>query len=362
MVPRPSPGPIVRLALASTFCRMVGVDNAPEKEEEHVVAKLRPPALSGWKSCRYGGDDGDPTDLCAGRVSTSRTLCARPHSNSTGSESLMVRRKRRRGAIPNSVNLQDGTTTSTYHGAFVYKGRESTRAVAVEPLYFERCPICFDSDNLTDEHVPMQALGGVVMTATCKRCNNDLGSSAEEELRRVFHAEVAVRAEAPGNGPLRGYRKATAFLRRSLGRDPVLLVDRAHPEFDQLLNGPAPVSMSYGLLDPFLAEVALAKYAYLAACLRLGEIPKSDAADAVRAFLTSARDGRIDDAKDLLPQVGRFWPFARVENGNLTAPILLIEPTSTQPGWLFVLAGAIAVRWPFPDIHPADGGHPNHVL
>lgn len=274
----------------------------------------------------------------------------------------MVRRKRRRDAIPNSVKLQHGTVTSTYTGAFAYQGRESTRAVAVEPLRFECCPICFDSDGLTDEHVPMQALGGVVMTTTCKRCNNDLGSSAEEELRRVFHAEVAVRAESPGVGPLRGHRKATAYLRRSLGRDPVLLVERAHPEFDQLINGPVPASMSYGLLDPFLAEVALAKYAYLAACLRLRKIPKSDAADAVRAFLTSARDGRLDDAKDLLPQVGRFWPFARVENATISAPILLIEPTSTQTEWHFVLAGAIAIRWPFPDIPPADGGHPNHVL
>lgn len=245
----------------------------------------------------------------------------------------MVRRKRRRDAIPNSVTLQHGTVTHTYTGAFAYQGRESTRAVAVEPLRFECCPLCFDSDGLTDEHVPMQALGGVVMTATCKRCNNDLGSSAEEELRRVFHAEVEVRAEAPGNGPLRGHRRATAYLRRSLGRDPVLLVGQAHPEFDQLIDGPVPASMSYGLLDPFPAEVALAKYAYLAACLRLREIPNSDAADAVRAFLTSARDGRLAEAKDLLPQVGRFWPFARVENANIKAPILLIEPTSMQTEW-----------------------------
>lgn len=274
----------------------------------------------------------------------------------------MVRRKRRRDDIPNSVTLQHGTATHTYYGAFAYKSHETTRAVAVEPVHFECCPICFDSDHLTDQHVPMQALGGVVMTTTCKRCNCDLGSSVEEELRRVFHAEVAVRAEAPDTGTLRGHRKATAYLRRSRGQDPVLLVDHAHPEFDQLINGPTPVSMSYGLLDPFLAEIALAKYSYLAACLRLREIPKSLAADAMRSFLTAARDGRTDDAKGLLPQVGRFWPFIRVENNNLTAPILLIEPTPTQADWLFVLAGVMAVRWPFPDIHPAEGGGPNHVL
>jgi len=274
----------------------------------------------------------------------------------------MVRRKRRREAIPNSVKLQHGTATHTYHGAFAYKGHETTRAVEVEPLHFECCPICFDSDHLTNEHVPMQALGGVVMTSTCKRCNCDLGSSVEEELRRVFHAEVEVRAVAPGNGPLHGHRKATAYLRRARGQDPVLLVDQAHQEFDQLISGPTPVAMSYGLLDPLLAEIALAKYAYLAACLHLREIPQSVAADAMRALLTAARDGRTDDAKCLLPQVGRFWPFVRVENNNLTAPILLIEPTATQAEWLFVLAGAIAVRWPIPDIDPADGGGPKDVL
>ncbi len=274
----------------------------------------------------------------------------------------MARRKRGRATIPNSVVLANATgDTRTYHGAFVFRGREKSRAVAVQPLHFPCCPICFSTDELTAEHVPMAALGGTVMTSTCKPCNNILGSVAEEELRRAFNAEVVVRAEALGASSVRGPRRATAYLRRARGREPVLVLESSHREFVEVIESPGPKNVSYALLDPFLAEVALLKYSYLASCMRLQGIPRSPSADAVRAVLIAVRDGRIPEARNLIERVVRAWPFIRVENGHPVSPIILVEPTVTQPNWLFVLAGSIAVRWPLADINPGDGGSENDI-
>lgn len=269
----------------------------------------------------------------------------------------MAKKKRSRSPVPNQVALPsaDGTAHE-YHGAFAYQGREKTRAVVVQPLDFPYCPICFSGDDLTDEHVPMEALGGTVVTKTCKSCNNTLGSVAEEELRRVFHAEVTVRAEAPGSTTVRGPRTASAYLRRAPGRDPVFFIERAHQEFAEVLSAPGPVIMSYRLRDRFLAEAALLKYSYLAACLWLEVCPRSRSADAVRAVLIAVRDEEPAKAMALMDHVERVWPFVRIENGDTIAPMALLEPTASHPNWMFVLGGALAVRWPFTDIHPNDKG------
>lgn len=269
----------------------------------------------------------------------------------------MARKNPKRSPVPNQVALPgvDGDARY-YHGAFLYEGHEKTRAVVIPPLDFPHCPICFSSDALTAEHVPMQALGGTVATKTCKSCNNILGSIAEEELRRVFHAEVTVRVEAPGSTAVRGPRAASAYLRRAPGSDPVFFVESAHQQFADVLNVPGPKVMGYTLRDPFLAEVALLKYSYLAACLWLRVCPRSRSADAVRAVLVAARDGDASKAKALMDPVVRVWPFVRIENGDPIGPIALIEPTASHPSWMFVLGGTIAVRWPFTDIHPYDKG------
>ncbi len=269
----------------------------------------------------------------------------------------MAKKKRRRSPVPNQVALR-GADGSAYdhHGAFVYHGREKARAVVVPPLDFPYCPICFSGDDLTDEHVPMEALGGTVATKTCKSCNNVLGSVAEEELRRVFHAEVTVRVEAPGSTTVRGPRTASAYLRRTPGRDPAFFIENAHQEFADVLAVPGPKVIDYPLRDPFLAEVALIKYSYLAACLWLQVCPRSRSADAVRAVLIAARNQGAAKAAALMDHVERVWPFVRIENNEPIAPIALLEPTATHPNWMFVLGGALAVQWPFTDIHPNDKG------
>ena len=268
----------------------------------------------------------------------------------------MSRSKRRRSPVPNQVRLPDPSGDAhDYHGAFVYRGHEQTRAVVVQPFEFPYCPICF-SDDLTDEHVPMQALGGTKATKTCKSCNNILGSVAEEELRRVFHAEVTVSAEVPGSTAVRGPRTASAYLRRAPGRDPVFFIESAPREFADVLTAPGPKVTSYSLRDPFLAEVALLKYSYLSACMWLQVCPRSRSADAVRAVLVAARDEGVSRARALMAHVERVWPFVRVEHGDPIGPIALIEPTASHPSWMFVLGGIIAVQWPFTDVHPNDKG------
>ena len=48
------------------------------------------------------------------------------------------------------------------------------------------CPICLEGDAKHEEHLPQKDLGGAVMTMTCSRCNNDLGSRAELDLQQWF--------------------------------------------------------------------------------------------------------------------------------------------------------------------------------
>ena len=65
----------------------------------------------------------------------------------------------------------------------------------VDGFTFDLCPICLDPEPTSEEHVPPQSLGGRVMTLTCNRCNNDLGT-AENELRRLLNLETTAYLEA----------------------------------------------------------------------------------------------------------------------------------------------------------------------
>jgi hypothetical protein len=75
--------------------------------------------------------------------------------------------------------------------------------IKVEPDFDEGfiCPICFKlfdrealsteyDDHLTLEDVPPQALGGKVLTLTCKICNNQAGAELESHLRKKFHSDA----------------------------------------------------------------------------------------------------------------------------------------------------------------------------
>lgn len=265
----------------------------------------------------------------------------------------MAMKARRRAPVPNQVEVPepDGGVAS-YTGTFTFEATYSTRAVRVQPVRFSICPICLSDDRLTAEHVPMSAIGGSVMTYTCQACNNILGSHSEEELRKAFHAEVPVEAESTGESALKGTRRASGYLRRSALRDPIVFVETSHPEFSSLLAVDGPTNLRYRLLDPFLVEIALLKYSYLAACMWLEAVPATKSADAVRRTLLAVRDGQAVDVREVPADVPRVWPFHRIENATFADGIFLLEPIANAPQWMFVMAGTLAVRWPFADISP----------
>lgn len=259
--------------------------------------------------------------------------------------------------------MDDGAGSKrNFTGTFTFSGHEKTRAALIEPLNFSQCPVCLGAGGLTSEHVPMRSLGEVVMTSTCKPCNDILGSVAGEELRRAYHGEVSLRASSSGLGSIRGYRAASATLRRTGEGAAAFIIQNAHPEFIELIEELGSKELTYALINSSLADMALLKYSYLSACLWPREIPHSSSAEATRSVLTAARDGQEQEAKAELKDVVRTLPFVRVDNPELADPRLLIEPTTTQPSWMFVMAGRIAARWPFSGIHSNEGGPLQHVL
>jgi hypothetical protein len=241
------------------------------------------------------------------------------------------------------------------HPGFRRDGRRKSGAWIVNRLDFGVCPICLSSDDLTDEHLPMKALGGRVMTKTCSECNNKLGSSAEEALRVLIEAEVVITAKSLSAGGPRGVRRATAAIRQVPFLPPTLHVRSADPEFLDAAEAGMPMDLSYRLLDRYSAGVAILKYSYLAACIWLREIPMSGHALAFREALVDAREGAVTDA-DLRAAIGRLvQTLVLVENAShQIGSVALLEPTETLPHWMLLLGGRLAVPWPFNDWDPSD--------
>lgn len=267
-------------------------------------------------------------------------------------------KKRRNSAPPLGVEAPtSGGTQEARHPGFRRYGRRTSAAWFVNRLDFDFCPICLSSDDLTDEHLPMKALGGKVMTKTCKDCNNKLGSKAEEALRALIEGEVVIKAKSQSTDGRRGFRRATAAIRQVPFTPPTLHVTSGDPEFLSAVKAGVPMDLSYRLLDRYPAGVAILKYAYLAACVWLGEIPMSDQAVACRETLVGARDGAVADA-DLRAAIGSLvHSLALVENGSRqVGSVALLQPTEAHPAWTLLLGGRLAVPWPFADEDPVTAG------
>jgi hypothetical protein len=88
------------------------------------------------------------------------------------------------------------------HIEWFSRGARTLRAVArergIEDVFptdedWYLCPLCldvlltveeFDTEQLSVEHVPPEALGGNELVLTCKRCNNDAGHRFDAEARK----------------------------------------------------------------------------------------------------------------------------------------------------------------------------------
>ncbi|MCX6466486.1 MAG: hypothetical protein NTW05_23290 [Pseudonocardiales bacterium] len=79
---------------------------------------------------------------------------------------------------------------------------------------FERCPICSDGDDLTDEHVPPEQAGGVKITRTCRTCNSSFGALVDVDLVDLLSGTLNGRWWSPDSGVL-GRRNFGRTLLRS---------------------------------------------------------------------------------------------------------------------------------------------------
>lgn len=265
-------------------------------------------------------------------------------------------RKGRKAPSPAlGVQIENAETkeVEARHPGFCRDGRRTSEAWVIKRDDFDVCPICLSTDELTEEHVPMRALGGKVMTLTCKKCNNKLGSYSEAALRALAVGEVVVEAQSHAFDGFQGIRKATAALRQVPFGVPTMHVTSGDPELLAAISSDKPLDVRYRLIDPFPSGVAILKYAYLAACLWLEEIPFNSEAESFREVLVSVRDG-AELSDDVHRAVGRLvQSLVLVESpSHDVGSVALIKSMGTGPAWSFVLGGRLVVPWPFSEVLP----------
>lgn len=158
-----------------------------------------------------------------------------------------------------------------------------------ETAIFQTCPICLSGQPDTREHVPQRDLGGRVVTRTCSRCNNELGSRVEVALKDWF--DHALRSVRFSGGDVPGVRRSPRLLLRWSPEGEFILFPESESDstFQEMLKSGS-VLMQYSPPEPRLWQAAALKHAYLAACVCLRQIPMTPLADQVRAELLAVRD------------------------------------------------------------------------
>jgi hypothetical protein len=180
--------------------------------------------------------------------------------------------------------------------------RVDTRIVEVpfDYLEFPECPICLSPAPDSREHVPPSSMGGTVLTLTCLRCNNEFGSRFENHLQTWYEGSTG-RVRLSGSA-VDGRRNAGEFLLRETETGEFLLMQngRADPAIQELLEGGA---LEMHLVEPDTSAIHIGaiKNAYLAACVLMKEIPRTDRAAAIRAELLAARDSERGTRLELSP-------------------------------------------------------------
>lgn len=223
---------------------------------------------------------------------------------------------------------------------------------------FEQCPICLSPNPRSREHVPPKGLGGVVLTLTCARCNNQFGSTLEADLQDWFDDAVHVRFQSDH---IRGARRAPRLLvRQTPEGKPVFMLDRGtvDPAIAQMLAAGA---FELVPIEPDARRYKLAalKSAYLAACLFLGIVPDSPRATKVRELLLSVRDQPRDAPVPQDPlideiKIGRSY---RPADGRV---VLCLDPTTAGRGWFISMAGTFATPWPLEPLSIGESDDPQH--
>lgn len=185
-----------------------------------------------------------------------------------------------------------------------------------ERLDFERCPVCLSTGSMTAEHVPPEAIGGRVMTSTCERCNNELGSSIDRPfVDSMFGRFSSFKLSTETSNTIKGFR-AYRNVRLAAGKDHELAVwidgDR-NSRLSPLWAGATQFEARMQTVDARAAGLGELKSLYLACCVIAGEILSGETAERVRSDLVAVRDNRDEiedrDVVDVTQWTRHIQPF-----------------------------------------------------
>lgn len=220
----------------------------------------------------------------------------------------------------------------------------------IEPMHFDRCPICLTPNPTSKEHIPPRSVGGRVMTLTCKPCNSDFGGRVEPDLYS-WCLDALVNTRASGTGAPGRRRLPTVYRRETQDGQFILLVEgEVDPAVTTMLDA-GDLTWEVRLPQMLLVRAAALKSAYLAACLTVRGIPDSPTSRKVRDLLRATRDGASPaeaDPDGMLSGVR----LARTLRAPREHPVLLGHDPANPSGRHIVLAGRIAVSWPLDDVDP----------
>ncbi|MBQ9917123.1 MAG: hypothetical protein IJO71_07985 [Microbacterium sp.] len=211
---------------------------------------------------------------------------------------------------------------------------------------FERCPICLDEDPTSAEHVPPRGLGGVVLTATCMRCNNELGSRLENDLQDWFDDAVHVRFASDA---VRGSRRTPRLLvRQNQNGSPVFMMDRGRidPEVQRMLEAGERFEIVATETDPRRARLGALKSAYLASCVFLDAIPESTLAGEIRRLLVQTRDAARTEPIEASPIIDNLNIGRSYAEGEPVVELLARETGDGRAEAAISLARTVVVSWP----------------
>lgn len=169
---------------------------------------------------------------------------------------------------------------------------------------------------MTAEHVPPEAIGGRVMTSTCDRCNNQLGSLIDRPfVDSMFGRFGSFKLSTEGSNGVKGFR-SYRNVRLAGGKDherAVWIDGEKNSGLAQLLAGATRFEAEMKIPDPKAVVLGELKNLYLACCVIAGEILSGETAERLRADLVAVRDNRAElvdrDLVDISEWVRHIKPF-----------------------------------------------------
>jgi hypothetical protein len=256
-----------------------------------------------------------------------------------------------------SIQMDDGsvleTRMPTPQGVKVSGG---LLPVDVEYFNFGECPICLVPSPSSREHVPPHSIGGNVRTLTCERCNNEFGSRFEPHLQTWYEKSLGWVRISGGDVP--GRRNGGEYLYRETltGELVFFQTGRSDPNFDRMIQG-GKIEITFPAFNEKAFRLAALKTAYVAACLIMKEVPRTERAAAIRAELMAARDrDRGEDYE--LSALAQSIQVSRTAADPVPGEIALVEMTEADGSTFFAVSfnRVFAVDWPLDPIFIREAG------